>query len=77
MNLAFVLEQIAHVVALCEYAPNLWPEAECVWQQLEDDEAMGWAVAVPAQRRQTKCMCRAVGDVEATLAGKYLLSCVV
>ena len=38
---AFVLGPIAHIVALRQDPPNLWPQAERIRQHLKDDVPLG------------------------------------
>lgn len=49
---AFVLAQVAGVMALGQNAPHLGAQAERVGQQLKNNESVGRAVAMPAQRRE-------------------------
>ena len=49
---AFIFAEIASVVAFVEHAPDFWPQAQRVRQDLEDDVAVGGTESSLAQRRQ-------------------------
>ena len=56
IEIAFVLAQVAHVVAFRQYTPDFRAEAKRMRQQLENNVAIGRTIAVATQGSQAKCM---------------------
>ena len=58
---AFVLPEVAFVVAQVQHTPDLRSQPQCVRQHLKDDVAVGGAVALGAQRGQAQGVGSVVG----------------
>ena len=61
---AFVLGPIPHIVTLRQDSPDVRTQAKSVRQHLKDDVPLRWPESVVSQRRQTKCVSGAVGEIE-------------
>ena len=77
IQIAFLLTQVADVVAPGKDTPDSGPEAQSMPQNLEDDVSMIGAVAMPAKRGQTQSVRGVVRQIESAFQGERPVLCVV